>query len=102
MSSSETNNERQNENESNEAKDELKLVLTGAHNTRVSVLCKKSTKISKLLNTYCQKFSVNSGEHRLIYKGKVLQENETVDGYSIQNGAIVEVVASQVGGWMFL
>lgn len=76
----------------------IKIVLQSGHGNRIVVLAKRTTKISKLLNTFCKEKNVSAKQYRLIYKNKVLREDATVDCYNIQEDSVIEVAASQTGG----
>lgn len=77
---------------------QVKIVLQGSQDNRTIVLAKRTTKISRLLSAFCKERNVNSREFRLVYKGKVMQEDEEVGNYNMRDNDVIEVVASQTGG----
>ncbi|KAI5150877.1 small ubiquitin-related modifier [Enteropsectra breve] len=83
---------------SDKQEEQVKLVLQGSSDNKTVVLAKPSTKISKLLKAYCRERNISPQEYRLVYKGKVLQEDGDVSIYNIKDNDVIDVVASQVGG----
>lgn len=64
------------------------------------ILVYPTTKTSKLLKVFCDKHNVEPNKFRLIYNGKTLglKEDEKIEDYNIQDGAVITVVAHQTGG----
>lgn len=78
---------------------QIKIVLQGSQDNRTTVLARKSTKIGKLLSVYCKERNVNAEEYRLVFCGKVMNEGEEVGCYDVHDNDVIEVVASQTGGY---
>ncbi len=80
------------------ANQQVKITLQSGADNRIVVLARKSTRIYKLLNTFCKERNVSPKEYRLIFKNKVLREDATVDCYNLSDGDVIDVAASQTGG----
>ena len=76
----------------------IKITLQGSGDNHTSVLAKKHTKVGRLLVAYCNEWNVNPKAYRMIYKGKVLQNETEINAYNMAEGDTIEVVASQTGG----
>lgn len=88
-----------NNNSCEEKKDErIKISLEAGNSSKTVVLAKPTAKASKLLKAYCAEHNVGFNSYRLIYKGKVLKENDAISDYNLKDGDTINVVAVQTGG----
>lgn len=59
---------------------------------------KKNISFGRVFAEYGKKANLSTNKIRFLYKGRVLNENDTPERIEIANGEVVEVVPSQIGG----
>ena len=75
-----------------------RIVLLGSNNNKTIVDARPTTMVGKLLSKYCEQRHVSPEEYRLIYNGKMMNEEDEIGSYNLEDNSVIEVVAQQVGG----
>ncbi|KAI5170446.1 small ubiquitin-related modifier [Pancytospora epiphaga] len=90
--------ESQNERVKQPVINTTKIILSGGMNNRTVLLAKPSTMVGKLLAKYCEQRKISPKEYRLVYNGKMMNEEQVLGSYNVKDNDTIDVVAQQVGG----
>ncbi|TNY23905.1 ubiquitin-2 like Rad60 SUMO-like-domain-containing protein [Rhodotorula diobovata] len=77
--------------------------IQGAGFPDLVIKVKKTTKLSKMMNAYCQRAGKSLNEVRFMYEGERLQPDQTVESLDIDDleeddEVIIDVASEAVGG----
>lgn len=61
---------------------------------------KRSTPLSKLMNTYCEKQGKPAGSVRFMLDGARIEDHQTPDDLDMEDGDAIDAMIQQVGGGM--
>lgn len=59
---------------------------------------KRTTKLSKVFDAYCQRQSIERANVRFLLDGTRIQDEDTPEGLEMEDGDMIEVVLEQTGG----
>merc|ERR1711939_627458 len=81
----------------------ISLKIQGAGFPDLVIKVKKTTKLSKMMNAYCQRAGKSLNEVRFMYEGERLQPDQTVESLDIDDleeddEVIIDVASEAVGG----
>ncbi|KAK4188349.1 ubiquitin-related domain-containing protein [Podospora australis] len=68
------------------------------NNNEVFFKIKRSTKLEKLMNAFCERQGKNTASVRFLFEGQRVQPTDTPDTLEMQDGDTLEVHQEQVGG----
>ncbi|KAM4059375.1 ubiquitin-2 like rad60 SUMO-like domain-containing protein [Hirsutella rhossiliensis] len=68
------------------------------NNNEVFFKIKRSTKLEKLMNAFCERQGKNINSVRFLFEGARVQPTDTPDTLEMQDGDTLEVHQEQVGG----
>lgn len=81
-----------------ESKPTIQIKVTD-QTQRVSVFSmKKRTKLSKLFKEYSERAELNAHKLRFVHKGVTLSGEDTPESAGLEEGDLLEVFSSQIGG----
>ncbi|RDA86001.1 hypothetical protein CP532_4881 [Ophiocordyceps camponoti-leonardi (nom. inval.)] len=69
------------------------------NNNEVFFKIKRSTKLEKLMNAFCERQGKNMTSVRFLFDGTRVQPTDTPDSLEMADGDSLEVHQEQVGGW---
>ncbi|KAF7683643.1 Small ubiquitin-related modifier 1 [Astathelohania contejeani] len=81
-----------------EKSNHIKLKVQDGDGREIEFRVKRSITLSKLLNAYCKNNNKDSSQLRLSYRGKFLSLNATPESIGLEDGELLEIMSSQVGG----
>ncbi|KAH6689229.1 ubiquitin-related domain-containing protein [Plectosphaerella plurivora] len=68
------------------------------NNNEVFFKIKRSTKLEKLMNAFCERQGKSSATVRFVFEGQRVQPTDTPDALEMADGDTLEVYQEQVGG----
>jgi small ubiquitin-related modifier len=78
--------------------DSINLRVMSQNGSEVYFKLKKTTPLSKLMDTFCQRQGLNPDDCRFLYDGNRVRGEQTPKSLEMEDEDIVDVVQSQVGG----
>ncbi|KID96248.1 Small ubiquitin-related modifier, SUMO, partial [Metarhizium majus ARSEF 297] len=90
-----------NEDDSNlQKRDELRehLTIKVTDDNEMVFKVKRSTKLEKLMNAFCDRQGQSPNSVRFLFEGSRVQPTETPDTLEMQDGDTIEVHQEQIGG----
>ena len=79
------------------ASEHLNIKVTD-NNNEVFFKIKRSTKLDKLMNAFCERQGKSLNSVRFLFEGQRVQPTDTPDTLEMQDGDTLEVHQEQVGG----
>ena len=78
--------------------DSLSLKVIDQGGDEIFFKIKRNTHLSKLVNAFCQRQGVNSGDLRLVFDGRVpTPGNETPEECGMEDGDVINAFRAQMG-----
>lgn len=74
------------------------MVFRSSDHADVKLRVKPHTKMSKLIDAWLKKYSVERGQKSFVFEGQRLKGEETPSSLGMSNGAVVDVQEAQEGG----
>lgn len=68
------------------------------NNNEVFFKIKRSTKLEKLMNAFCERQGKSATSVRFLFEGQRVQKTDTPDTLDMQDGDTLEVHQEQIGG----
>ena len=65
--------------------------------TEVFFKCKKTTKLEKLMDAYCQRQGVNVHSIRFLFDGNRINGRQTPEDLEMEDGDIIDAMVEQMG-----
>lgn len=83
--------------EQQEQSEHLNIKVTD-NNNEVFFKIKRTTKLEKLMNAFCERQGKAPQSVRFLFEGQRVQKNDTPDQLDMQDGDTLEVHQEQIGG----
>ncbi|EGC40497.1 hypothetical protein DICPUDRAFT_25145 [Dictyostelium purpureum] len=80
------------------ASDQINVRVLNQQNQETFFKIKKTTKLGKLMETYCQRNGLKRENVRFKYDGQGINENSTPSDIELEDGGIIDVFLAQTGG----
>jgi small ubiquitin-related modifier len=74
------------------------IKVKGADNTEVHFKVKPTTKLAKLMESYCTRQGVSQKTVRFLFDGNAVQPDDTVLSLHLENEDTIDVMQVQTGG----
>ncbi|XP_037933144.1 small ubiquitin-related modifier 5-like [Teleopsis dalmanni] len=80
--------------------DPVILTVLGVYNYVMKIQVPKCITFGDIIKVYCRKMAIIPENHRFFYMGERLKNEATPFTMNINDGAIIEVYSTQIGGGM--
>ena len=85
-------------NSTSETTDRLSLRVRDNAQNEIFFAVKKTTRLIKLIDAWCERNGVSRAGKRFLVDGSVIYDEDTPESLDMEDGDIIEVFEEQVGG----
>mmetsp|Transcript_38103 Transcript_38103/g.84896 ORF Transcript_38103/g.84896 Transcript_38103/m.84896 type:complete len:93 (-) Transcript_38103:741-1019(-) len=76
----------------------IELIVKDQDGAEVRFKVKKTVRLEKVFNIYCQKKGKQRKEIRFLFDGHHLQDDTSADAAGLEDGDVIDAVIEQLGG----
>jgi len=92
-------NPKQSESDTSTEEKTLKVKIANSTGGETHFIIKKSTKLKKLMNSYCKRQGIVRNSVRFSFDGKFIGDNETSKDIELEDGDVIDAMQEQTGGF---
>ncbi|KJE88408.1 ubiquitin [Capsaspora owczarzaki ATCC 30864] len=81
-----------------ETSEHVNLKVSSSDGSEVNFKIKKTTKMSKLIDAYCQRVGINPASVRFLFDGARINGDQTAADVGLEDGDNIDVMQEQTGG----